>query len=254
MRDAVLDLVLGSTCAGCGRPGRLLCPSCRRLLPRGGHLAWPTPCPPGLCPPWAAGEYDGLLKALVNAHKERAQFALVRPLGDVLAHVVADLVAHQSPQREGWLLVPVPSRGSVVRRRGHDPMLRISRRAAAVLRRWGLPAQVGRLLVVAAATADQAGLHAEARTANLAGALRCRPGAARSARAGGRGVVVVDDVLTTGSTSREAQRALEQGGVPVRAIATIAATRKRLPVPEASGPQEEHDDSGGSLPISGSGG
>jgi predicted amidophosphoribosyltransferase len=36
-------------------------------------------------------------------------------------------------------------------------------------------------------------------------------------------------VLTTGATAREAQRAVEDAGLRVRAIVTVAATRKRVP-------------------------
>jgi predicted amidophosphoribosyltransferase len=104
-------------------------------------------------------------------------------------------------------------------------MLRVARRAAALLRATGTPAAVRPLLVPAARVRDQAGLDARARAANLHGSLRCRPvgGAAAGAR-----LVVVDDVLTTGSTAREAQRALELEGLAVLGIAAVAATRRRF--------------------------
>jgi orotate phosphoribosyltransferase len=54
--------------------------------------------------------------------------------------------------------------------------------------------------------------------------MRRRRGAGRPV---GR-LVVVDDVLTTGSTAREAQRALETAGLQVAGVAAVAATRRRL--------------------------
>jgi predicted amidophosphoribosyltransferase len=256
MLDAVLDLLLGSSCVGCEQPGRLLCGACAADLPVSGRVAWPTPCPPGLAFPVAAGEYDGVVKVLVNAHKERRHFSLVTALGPMLAHAVDTLIeADREPQagsdfpRSPWFLVPVPSRPGVVRARGHDPMLRVARQAASQLRRRGVPARVARLLRTVKAVRDQAGLHAADRSANLAGSMSCHQGR------GGRfltrwptaRLVVVDDVLTTGSTAREAQRALEQQGLTVAGIATVAATRKR--VTPATPPRE----SMGSLPFSGSG-
>lgn len=222
------DLVLGSACAVCARPGRVLCPACRAALPRSGSPAWPTPAPPGLARPYAAGEYDGALRSLVNAHKERRAFALARPLGFVLAAVAADLLravepVGACPGTSRVVLVPVPSRRRVVRSRGHDPLLRLARHAATRLRHGGRQAAVHRLLRPARVVRDQAGLDAGDRAANLAGSLR----AVRHGDPRGPAVVVVDDVLTTGATAREAQRALETAGHTVLGIATIAATRRR---------------------------
>jgi predicted amidophosphoribosyltransferase len=78
--------------------------------------------------------------------------------------------------------------------------------------------------------ADQAGLDAGQRQANLAGSMTS-PARAVRRQAGRRAhIVVCDDVITTGATAREAQRALEAVGVPVLAIAAVAATVRRLRV------------------------
>jgi predicted amidophosphoribosyltransferase len=83
-------------------------------------------------------------------------------------------------------------------------------------------------LVTSGRALDQSMLGAVDRAANLAGTMRRRRGGRPLA---GR-VVVVDDVLTTGSTAREAQRALEAVGASVTGVAAIAATRRRSRVEE----------------------
>jgi predicted amidophosphoribosyltransferase len=244
LSDAGRDLLLGTACVGCGSPGRVLCGRCDRSLPRHGRPAWPSPTPPGLALPYAAGAYDGLLKAMVNAHKEQGAYPLAAPLGGVLSGVVRDLLTEVAgPAAVPVLLVPVPSRRAVVRRRGHDPLLRIARHTAVRLRRTGMHANVRQLLVLAGRVRDQTTLDAAGRAANLAGSM-----SAQRVPQHGRQtvVVVVDDVLTTGSTAREAQRALDVAGVPVSGIAAIAATQRRTMWTRVS-------ESEGSLPFSGSG-
>jgi predicted amidophosphoribosyltransferase len=236
--DAFRDLVLGSSCVGCARPGRLLCVPCADGLdPRPGP-AWPTPRPPGLTDPWAATSYDGTVRAMIIGHKEHRLLSLAGPLGDLLAAAVDaavdDAVGRPAPgvTPAGLLLVPVPSRPSTVRQRGHDPTTALVRVAAARLASWGRPARCVSVLRTRPGVADQSGLGAGARAANLAGALRTHPPALRRLGRSGRAVhvVVCDDVLTTGVTAAEAQRALRAVGLlPVAAVA-VAATRRRTPI------------------------
>jgi predicted amidophosphoribosyltransferase len=234
--DALGDLLLGSRCVGCDLPGRLLCPTCAATLPASAAPAWPTPTPPGLVVPFAAASYDGLVRAMVLAHKEHAVLALAAPLGWLLAGAVAAAVADRGAAGP-IVLVPVPSRRASVRSRGHDPTLAMTGRAAARLWEAGLSAAAAPLLRLRPGVADQSGLDAEGRWANLAGSMRCpsRSLARLAARSPRAHVLVCDDVLTTGATAREAQRALEAVGLGVVAIAVPAATRRRSQGVESSG-------------------
>lgn len=235
--DAGADLLLGSACVGCGEPGRVLCASCRRGLPDSAAVARPTPCPAGLAPPFATGSYDEVLRAMVLGHKERRLLGLTRPLGDQLAIAVATAVGTTgATPTDPVLLVPVPSRPAAVRARGHDPTLAMARRAARVLRTSGRPVTAVPLLRTRPGVADQAGLDADQRRANLAGSMAARQRVVRRLAGRGAHVVVCDDVITTGATVREAQRALEAVGVPVLAVAAVAATPRRRHVQD-QGPE-----------------
>ncbi|GAA4695995.1 ComF family protein [Nocardioides conyzicola] len=231
--DAAADLLLGGACAGCARPGRVLCPDCARTLPAAARPAWPDPVPAGLAPPWATGEYAGALRALVIGHKERRLLGLRDPLARLLLQSVRAALADAPPGPV--VLVPVPSRPGVSRTRGHDPTGRITSRAARLLRRDGLDVLAMPLLRSRPGAVDQAGLGAVARAANLAGSMHCPTEQVRrlAARRTHAHLVVCDDVVTTGVTLREAQRALEAVGLQVAAVAAVAATRRRIPTGQA---------------------
>jgi ComF family protein len=216
----VLDLLLPVSCAGCGRARTLLCTACRALLEAPARLTHPWPIPPGLPSVWAIQPYAGPIRQLIIAHKEHARTTLARPLGTALA-TAAETAARSAPA----LLVPVPSAPATVRARGHDPTLRIAQAAARELRaRAHGVVCAGWVLGQRRGVADQAGLTAPERWANLAGALVVRrPGAVR-----GRVVVLADDVVTTGATLAEAARVLSEAGALVAGAAVVAATPRRV--------------------------
>ena len=225
--DAWADLVHGSACIGCAMPGRPWCASCARMLGKGlvpSDLPLEIPGVPGAC----MGEYDDWLKSMILAHKERSAWSLADPLGQLLAQATLSL-AH----RGGWLeseraivLVPIPSRRSTVRRRGHNPSLRMTCAASAHLRSAGVDARTLPLLRLRFPVRDSVGLSAVARRRNLDDAFAVEPRARGTLRGSQPArLVVCDDVMTTGATAREACSALALAGLPVSGFATVCLVR-----------------------------
>lgn len=170
-------------------------------------------------------------------HKERKAHGLGRPLGRLMALAVAGLFG-AAPVDLGSrvLLIPAPSRTVAVRARGHDPLKAICQWAAMLLRESGWRVQYVPLLRLRLDIADQSGLDSRQRMTNLAESMTVRRGHYSALVRAGESVtcVVCDDILTTGATVRECQRALQDLGLPVHGVATIAHTVKRGPEYSAS--------------------
>ncbi|MFF5935424.1 ComF family protein [Streptomyces sp. NPDC012508] len=204
----IAGLVLPVACGGCGRPRTELCPSCRaELTDRGPRRVRPLPEPAGMPRVHAAAPYADTVRSVLLAHKERGALSLAGPLGCALAGAVEAAAGHcEGPGVLPLFLVPVPSSRRSVRARGHDPTRRIALAAAGRLRRQGRAARVTPVLRQRRAVADQSGLTAQGRFANLAGALEVVAGGRRLVERGR--VVLVDDLMTTGASLAEAARAL----------------------------------------------
>jgi predicted amidophosphoribosyltransferase len=228
---ALTDLVLPSNCAGCGAAGTAWCAGCSaRVTAAGPVRVTPTVRLADLPPVTAAGAYAGALREAVNAYKERGRHSLAAQLGERLAAAVRAADAGGA----GLVLIPVPATAAAARRRYGDHVVRLARRAAAVLNRAGVAVAVARPLA-ALPRPDFVGLNAAERIAAAAAGFAVRAGRVgpvRDAVAAGLRPVLVDDVMTTGATLAAAAARLRAAGVVVPAAAVVAAT----PPPGTGGP------------------
>lgn len=178
-------------------------------------LAGPMRCgacrthPPAFTYARAAARYDGVLRDALRALKFAGRRSLAAPMGDLLAEIGLAALPLPSPD----VLVPVPLHPARERERGFNQALLLARRVG---RAWGVPAES--LLRRTAATRPQADLSADERRANVRGAfsVRDRRGVA------GRHVVVVDDIMTTGSTASACAAALREAGAAAVGVVAVA--------------------------------
>jgi predicted amidophosphoribosyltransferase len=200
--------------------------------------ARPTPAPSGLPPCRTGGPYDGIRRELVLNYKERGRRDLAAPLARCLADVV--ISGLPPSDRTRVVLVPVPATAAAIRARYGDHMLELARRCAAELSRGDVTASVATPLW-ARPRPDSAQLDRDQRAAAARHAFAPRwssgsaPAAALRAAAEGGLVVVVDDVLTTGSTVEAVAQQLWRIGAPVAFVATLAASRLRGRSPVCGG-------------------
>jgi predicted amidophosphoribosyltransferase len=178
---------------------------------------------------WAACGYRGRAARMLIAWKERGRVDLTEPLGAGLGAAVRALRAARGDPESEWLLIPIPSTRAARRRRGGDLMFDLTRRAAEVNGSAPIVRPV-RALEHARRVRDQGSLSAVGRRANLRGALSVRSAALELVS--GRECVIVDDVVTTGTTAAEAARALTSVGARVVGACFLSVTLRQLGVPE----------------------
>jgi predicted amidophosphoribosyltransferase len=208
----MLDLILPLECGGCGAPSTRWCDACATALQVHAdepHLVTPR-VDPGV-PVFALGRYAGPRRHAIVAVKEHGRRDLVAPLSRALAlgiHRLAVWGVLSTP----LTVVPAPTRRAAARRRGGDPVARV----AATATRVHPGITVVHALRTVGRARDSVGLTTTAREHNIAGRVRL------TAAAPAGEVLLVDDIVTTGATAREAVRVLEAAGSAVAAVLTLA--------------------------------
>ena len=159
------------------------------------------------------GSYDGALRKLIHLFKYGKVRTLARPLSDLLAAAL--------PRDEKFdAIVPVPLHWWKRLRRGFNQSELLAQQIA---RRTGVPWR--RALRRTRPTDVQAGLSNRERRKNVTGAFRpdCASKALRD-----RNVLLIDDVMTTGSTGAACAAALKRAGAARVALLTVARVDRRL--------------------------
>ena len=230
--DTLLELFYPSNCVGCGLPqafGILLCDQCKGTSPRirapycrrcsrpfEGLVTEDFFCPncedhtPAFDCVVSNYQAKGVLRDLIHRFKYGRQFYLRRILADFLVEAMQDARMQLSPA-DG--LVPVPLHPTRLRERGFNQAEAL---ATTLSKRTRLP--VLRCIERRRYTNTQTRFDRVERMQNLRNAFALR----KNIDVRGKHLLLLDDVLTTGSTLHECALVLRAAGAEsVRAI-TVA--------------------------------
>jgi len=168
----------------------------------------------------ACGPYDGALRDLIHLLKYDRVRTAARPLGSLLAQQVSPL---REQIGESAMILPVPLYRGKFLERGFNQSEAIARELASELCRGGWKVPVERdAMRRTRATVSQTGLTRHQRRANVRGAFAVK----HRESIAGRNIILVDDVLTTGTTVQECARVLLRARASGVWVATAARVSK----------------------------
>ena len=214
----LLALLYPTSCLLCTKGDVTLCPQCEPLL-------------------WSCTDVYRLhgLDLYSSLHYNEASAHLILAAKEdndrAASHYLAELMAirfsrvHRKLCRRSYLLVPVPSSRTADKRRGYEHMVILAKLAARrISTDYEVRCRVAPVLVPVRKVADQSRLTAAQRRENMSEALRLRPGLTR----GDEGIILVDDLVTSGSTMGEALRALRAGSYEPDALLSACVAGRFL--------------------------
>ncbi|MCX8044415.1 MAG: ComF family protein [Desulfobacterota bacterium] len=159
----------------------------------------------------ALARYEGAVRMMIHRLKYRGQTILAKPLGTVMA----DHGRYLLPADGYKCIVPVPLHSTRLRERGYNQSVLLAR---CIGRRWKVPVEYRGLRKIRS-TVPQAMLPVKDRVKNVRGVF-CWTGASLQ----GAHVLLVDDVMTSGSTVDECARVLKRSGALRVDVLTLART------------------------------
>jgi ComF family protein len=202
----------GLLCRVCGEklfssytdsPEGALCGICRRVQP---HFRRAV----------AYGAYEGALRDVIHLFKYHG----VRPTGKLLGKLL-NQAAEVMELPDSVMVVPVPLWSGKRHSRGFNQAEAIARSFLIFQSSSSIQLDTS-VLVRTRETASQTGLTRHQRRANVRGAFAV----VKPEKVRGRSVLVVDDVMTTGTTAGECARVLRRAGAKEVFVATVARATK----------------------------
>lgn len=214
LTHAVLDLVFPIRCVGCQSQGKLFCASCTQDLPvlhppfclrcaQPGQEGYCPGCSPaypqapvidGIRAPYIM---EGVIRKAIHEFKYRSVFAVAPELGKLLATYV------ESNPIPADVIVPVPLHPRRLRSRGYNQAGLLAQQLGKLS---GIPVEEGMLVRTKDTPPQARSINQQRRHSNVSDSFRCVE------KASGKAILLVDDVVTTGSTMSACAVALKHCG------------------------------------------